>query len=109
MMTKTVALLLAALTVIGCAAGQTRNARPASPATEAVAMKMQLEINGEGRPVVLVGNGLTGALGWEAHAQQLAPMRRVARHEKAIDGMAFGNDPFSLHACLYEKNGVPSL
>jgi pimeloyl-ACP methyl ester carboxylesterase len=42
-------------------------------------MKMQLQLNGQGQPLVLVGNGLTGALGWEAHAQQLAPMRRVAR------------------------------
>lgn len=40
---------------------------------------MQLQVGGRGQPLVLVGNGLTGALGWEAHAEQLAPTRHVAR------------------------------
>ena len=42
-------------------------------------MRMQLQIAGEGQPLVLLGNGLTGALGWEAHAADLASRRRVAR------------------------------
>ena len=42
-------------------------------------MKLQLHVIGEEQPLVLVGNGLTGALGWRAHAEQLAPARTVAR------------------------------
>ena len=51
----------------------------ARPRDRLSAMKMQLQVNGQGRPLVLVGNGLTGAVGWEPHAQQLAPMRCVIR------------------------------
>jgi uncharacterized protein (TIGR02246 family) len=45
------------------------NSQPAPPA----------EIIGEGRPLVIVGGGLTGALSWVPHAEALADRRRVAR------------------------------
>ena len=35
-------------------------------------MKMQAEVTGNGEPLVLVPGGLTGWLGWEAHAQRLS-------------------------------------
>ena len=42
-------------------------------------MKMQAEVTGKGPPLVLVGGGLTGWLGWEPHAERLAANRRVVR------------------------------
>jgi hypothetical protein len=44
-----------------------------------VRMKMQLHTAGAGRPLVIVGGGLTGALPWIPHAEALAPRRMVAR------------------------------
>jgi pimeloyl-ACP methyl ester carboxylesterase len=40
---------------------------------------MQLLTTGHGRPLVMVGGGLTGALSWEPHAEALASRRSVAR------------------------------
>jgi pimeloyl-ACP methyl ester carboxylesterase len=42
-------------------------------------MRMQLEVEGSGTPLVLMGGGLTGWLSWEPHARRLAGARRVAR------------------------------
>jgi uncharacterized protein (TIGR02246 family) len=39
----------------------------------------QVEVIGEGRPLVIVGGGLTGALSWAPHAEALSGRRRVAR------------------------------
>lgn len=41
-------------------------------------MKLTLDVSGEGAPLVLVGGGLTGVASWVAHAETLAPRRRVA-------------------------------
>jgi pimeloyl-ACP methyl ester carboxylesterase len=45
------------------------------------AMKMQVDVKGEGAgtPLVLVGGGLTGWKSWEPHQARLAGTRRVAR------------------------------
>lgn len=42
-------------------------------------LSSQLDVVGEGRPLVIVGGGLTGALSWVPHAEALASRRRVAR------------------------------
>lgn len=38
-----------------------------------------VDVLGSGRPLVIVGGGLTGALSWVPHAEALADRRRVAR------------------------------
>jgi pimeloyl-ACP methyl ester carboxylesterase len=40
---------------------------------------MLSQVVGSGRPLVLIGGGLTGWASWEPHAERLAPTRRVAR------------------------------
>lgn len=45
----------------------------------AMSLKMQTHVAGEGRPVLLVGGGLTGWKSWEPHQARLAATRRVAR------------------------------
>jgi pimeloyl-ACP methyl ester carboxylesterase len=42
-------------------------------------MQMLMNIEGEGRPLVLVGGGLTGWLSWIPHQQRLRTSRRVGR------------------------------
>jgi pimeloyl-ACP methyl ester carboxylesterase len=42
-------------------------------------MMMQVEVTGEGRPIVLVPGGLTGWLSWIPHAKRLSTTRKVAR------------------------------
>lgn len=42
-------------------------------------MQMQTDWVGEGDPLVLIGGGLTGRLGFELHVPRLAPARRVIR------------------------------
>src|SRR5512142_2784780 len=42
-------------------------------------MKMQVDVMGEGRPLVLVPGGLTGWLSWKPHAERLSATRKVAR------------------------------
>ena len=41
--------------------------------------KMPIDMKGSGRPLVLVGGGLTGWLSWEPHQARLAPTRAVGR------------------------------
>lgn len=50
-------------------------------------------MEGAGPPLVMVGNGLTGVLGWEAHARQLAPTRRIARAQPLSVQLALGGTP----------------
>jgi pimeloyl-ACP methyl ester carboxylesterase len=42
-------------------------------------MKMQLHVTGNGRPLVIVGGGLTGILSFVPHAERLASTRQLAR------------------------------
>ena len=42
-------------------------------------MKMQAKITGQGAPVVLVGGGLIGWLGWQPHVKRLSGTRKVIR------------------------------
>lgn len=57
------------------------NARESTTPTGAPAqdLEMQVQVTGEGPPLVLVGGGLTGWKSWEPHAEQLAAARTVAR------------------------------
>jgi pimeloyl-ACP methyl ester carboxylesterase len=41
--------------------------------------RMQIDITGQGDPLVLVGGGLTGWLSWVPHAERLAAERRIVR------------------------------
>jgi len=41
--------------------------------------EMQLDVKGEGAPIVMVGGGLTGALSWVPHQDRLAPTRKAVR------------------------------
>jgi pimeloyl-ACP methyl ester carboxylesterase len=41
-------------------------------------LRMQVERVGSGRPLVLIGGGLTGWASWQPHAERLAPTREVA-------------------------------
>ena len=41
-------------------------------------VKMQVRVMGTGRPIVLVGGGLTGWMSWQPHAERLAATRTVA-------------------------------
>ncbi len=41
-------------------------------------VKMQMRVLGQGRPLVIVGQGLTGVLSWVPHANELASERQVA-------------------------------
>jgi pimeloyl-ACP methyl ester carboxylesterase len=43
------------------------------------APKLQLDVHGDGPPLVLVGGGLTGKLSWEPHVARLARERTVIR------------------------------
>jgi uncharacterized protein (TIGR02246 family) len=53
---------------------------PPPPADSPVStLRMQAQVSGEGRPVALVGGGLTGWKSWEPHAERLATGRTVAR------------------------------
>ena len=65
-----------ALALVACVAADKGNGRPAGVPKGAV--KMQLRVSGSGRPIVIVGQGLTGVLSWMPHAEQLASRRRVA-------------------------------
>jgi len=60
--------LLVATVWTGCAAGGTN-------------MRMSVDQQGSGEPLVLVGGGLTGWLSWERHQAALAATRRVARFQ----------------------------
>jgi pimeloyl-ACP methyl ester carboxylesterase len=42
-------------------------------------LRMQSERTGSGRPVVLIGGGLTGWASWQPHAERLAATREVVR------------------------------
>jgi pimeloyl-ACP methyl ester carboxylesterase len=61
-----------------CAAPRTTGSAP-SISKETSKMKLQLDVIGEGAPLVIVGGGLTGSLSWIPHAEKLAPRRSVAR------------------------------
>jgi pimeloyl-ACP methyl ester carboxylesterase len=50
-------------------------------------MMMRTHVVGEGRPLVLVGGGLTGWLSWIPHQERLASSRRVARAQPLIVAM----------------------
>jgi pimeloyl-ACP methyl ester carboxylesterase len=61
------------------------------------AMIMTRDTKGEGRPLVLVGGGLTGWQSWIPHQERLAPTRRVSRLQPlnvqlGLDGAALPAD-----------------
>jgi pimeloyl-ACP methyl ester carboxylesterase len=47
--------------------------------TSATTPRMQLDVKGEGAPIVMVGGGLTGALSWVPHQERLAKVRKAVR------------------------------
>lgn len=60
-------------------------------------MKMALDVKGEGRPLVLIGGGLTGWLSWISIQERLSTSRRVARVQPlnvqlGLDGQALPAD-----------------
>jgi pimeloyl-ACP methyl ester carboxylesterase len=59
------------------------------------AMKMQVDVKGEGggAPLVLVGGGLTGWKSWEPHQARLAATRRVARVQPLSVQLGLENRP----------------
>jgi pimeloyl-ACP methyl ester carboxylesterase len=71
-------LLLVTLTLSACASHHHPSARPAPP-KERTIMKMQLHVTGNGRPLVIVGGGLTGILSFVPHAERLTSTRQLAR------------------------------
>jgi pimeloyl-ACP methyl ester carboxylesterase len=50
-----------------------------TPTEPRAGLRMQVERSGRGRPLVLIGGGLTGSASWEPHAERLAVHREVAR------------------------------
>lgn len=52
---------------------------PSEHSPEDQPMQMLMHVEGEGRPLVLIGGGLTGWLSWTPHQQQLRGSRRVGR------------------------------
>lgn len=54
---------------------------------------MQIDISGEGEPLVLVGGGLTGWLSWVPHAERLAAERRVVRAQLLSVGLGLSGEP----------------
>jgi pimeloyl-ACP methyl ester carboxylesterase len=74
----TVSISIVSLALVACTAVPKEKAGTAAASKEVTVAKMQLRISGEGRPVVIVGQGLTGVLSWIPHAEQLASERRVA-------------------------------
>src|SRR5690242_18492334 len=61
---------------VGCGGGGGAHEVPPARSTT---MKMQLDVKGSGRPLVLVGGGLTGWDSWKPHQERLAATRTVAR------------------------------
>jgi len=66
--------LLALLVLQSCAHPTARKEREPSPM-----LKMPFDAKGRGRPLVLVGGGLTGYASWIPHQDRLAATRRVVR------------------------------
>lgn len=62
-----------------CAGGHAPAATKTGAAQENAPMKMLMNLQGEGPPLVLVGGGLTGWLSWVPHQGRLAKTRRVGR------------------------------
>ncbi len=62
---------------------------------------MRVSVRGEGRPLVLVGGGLTGMASWEPHQALLASQRKVARAQ--LLSVQYGLDA----RALPEGYGVP--
>ena len=77
------AILLAAwsfaATLSGCTASSPQDALSTGGEDTRSAMIMKRDTKGDGRPLVLVGGGLTGWLGWIPQQDRLAPTRRVSR------------------------------
>jgi pimeloyl-ACP methyl ester carboxylesterase len=67
-----------ALTLGACGGAPRAGVKSTNTSKEGTVAKMQLRITGQGRPLVIVGQGLTGILSWIPHAEKLAPARRVA-------------------------------
>lgn len=59
-------------------------------------MKMLAKVTGKGLPLVLVPGGLTGWLDWEAHAERLAPTRKVVRVQLLNVQFGLENQPIPL-------------
>jgi len=59
-------------------------------------LKMPYDVKGNGRPLVLVGGGLTGYASWIPHQERLAATRRVARVQPL--SVQFGLDERALPA-----------
>src|SRR5262245_10066180 len=64
--------------LVACSAAHKERVRTGGGSKEVSMARMQLRISGEGRPIVIVGQGLTGILSWLPHAEKLGSHRRVA-------------------------------
>ena len=93
------ALQCLALTVLalglGAAPARTR-ALSKAPTSKEGYMKMQAKTTGQGTPLVLVPGGLTGWLGWDAHAARLSSKRKVIQVQ--LLNVEYGLDGRSLPA-----------
>jgi pimeloyl-ACP methyl ester carboxylesterase len=76
-------ILAGLLAVDGCTPSESHRSTEAivkRTSTESDAgLRMQVDRVGSGRPLVLIGGGLTGSASWEPHAERLAAHREVAR------------------------------
>lgn len=70
-------LALTALLLLASACASAAGAGGGPPVTTPV--KDDAVVAGSGRPIILVGNALTGVLSWSEHAEKLVGRRRVAR------------------------------
>ena len=61
--------------------------------TNSQAMKMQCEIKGNGKPLVLVGGGLTGWASWEPFVKDFAKSRKVIRVQLLAVQWGLENNP----------------
>jgi pimeloyl-ACP methyl ester carboxylesterase len=65
-----------ALALVGASA---HAAKPRAKESSPMPLAMKFDVKGTGRPLVLVGGGLTGYDSWVPHQERLAATRRVAR------------------------------
>ena len=93
---KTRSLMLATLALAACASNHHPSARPAPP-KERTMMKMQLHVTGNGRPLVIVGGGLTGILSFVPHAERLASTRQLARAQPLAVQLGLDQAPLPDH------------
>jgi pimeloyl-ACP methyl ester carboxylesterase len=93
-MNRSIALAIGLAALLGCAHA------PAAKTTEAdmskvdeQSLQLELEVRGEGPPLVLMGGGLTGKLGWEPHMPKLTAERKVYRAQQLMVQYGLENRP----------------